>query len=153
VTAVESRSVSTDATHGITAAAPGPDYAEMMARYLGPVVVGAIADDDVTEVYVNPQDGRVRVDTHSAGKRDTGHHIATERLEMFLNAAASAPGVAIGPANPQLQAELPAHVFRGARLQGFLPPLSPGVAVTIRKRPTRVYPLGDYVARGALPET
>lgn len=33
------------------------DYAEMMARYLGPVIMTAMADDDVTEMYVKPQDG------------------------------------------------------------------------------------------------
>lgn len=142
---------SLDAAPATRPVASGPDYAEMMARYLGPVVLGAIADDDVTEVYVNPQDGRIRVDTHSAGKRDTGHRIATERLEMFLNAAASVQGDEIGMANPQLQAELPEHLFRGARLQGFLPPVASGVAITIRKRPTRVYPLASYVERGTLP--
>jgi type IV secretion system protein TrbB len=133
-------------------ASTGPDYAEMMARYLGPAVIAAITDDDVTEVYVNPQDSRVRVDTHSAGKRETGYRIAPERLEMFLNAAASAQGVEIGPSNPQIQTELPATVFGGARLQGFLPPLAAGAAFTIRKRPTRVYPLVSYVERGMLPD-
>jgi type IV secretion system protein VirB11 len=103
-------------------------------------------------VYVNPQDGRVRVDTHSAGKCDTGHSVARERLEMFLNAAASAQGIELGPGNPQIQAELPTEVFRGARLQGFVPPIAPGVGVVIRKRPTRVYPLASYVERGMLPE-
>ena len=145
-------SSATNSSPRISAAAAASDYAEMMARYLGPAVLSAIDDDDVTEVYVNPQDGRIRVDTHSAGKRDTGHAIATERLEMFLNAVASAHGVEIGTTNPQLQAELPGHLFGGARLQGFLPPLSSGVAITIRKRATRVYPLASYVARGTLAE-
>ncbi|MCU0650582.1 MAG: hypothetical protein MUF00_21525, partial [Gemmatimonadaceae bacterium] len=62
----------------------GADYAEMMARYLGPVVMTAIADDDVTEVYVNPQDGRLRLDTHRAGRVDTTHVVPAARLEMFL---------------------------------------------------------------------
>jgi type IV secretory pathway ATPase VirB11/archaellum biosynthesis ATPase len=126
VTAVESRSID---RHVADVESIGPDYAEMMARYLGPAVIAAIVDDDVTEVYVNPQDSRVRVDTHSAGKRETGYRIAPERLEMFLNAAASAQGVEIGPSNPQIQTELPATVFGGARLQGFLPPHPAGDAV------------------------
>ena len=156
--AVESRSTDAGTRDALAVATSGPegpegpDYAEMMARYLGPLVMRAIADDDVTEVYVNPQDGRVRVDTHSAGKRDTGHSVARERLEMFLNAAASAQGVELGIANPQLQAELPTAVFRGARLQGFVPPIASGVGVVIRKRPTRVYPLASYVERRMLPD-
>src|SRR5690349_13016709 len=39
-----------------SARATGPDFAEMMARYLGGRVMQAFADDDVTELYVNPQD-------------------------------------------------------------------------------------------------
>ena len=128
----------------------GTDYAEMMARYLGPVVMTALADDDVTEVYVNPHDGRLRLDTHRTGRVDTPHVVPAARLEMFLNAVATAQGTTLGSANPQLQAELPTERFAGARLQGFLPPATPGVAITIRKRPTRVYTLDDYVARGAL---
>ena len=46
----------------------GARYGEMMVRYLGPVIVRAFADDDVTEIYVNPQDGVVRFDTRSRGR-------------------------------------------------------------------------------------
>ena len=35
----------------------GPDFPEMMARCLGGRVMQALADDDVTELDVNPQDG------------------------------------------------------------------------------------------------
>ena len=127
-----------------------PDYAEMMARYLGPAVMEAMADDDVTEVYVNPQDGRLRVDTYRLGRVETPHSVPAARLEMFLNAVASAQGTSLGSTRPLLQAELPARRFHGARLQGFIPPVTPGVAVTIRKRPARVYTLEEYVQRGAL---
>ena len=131
----------------------GPDYAEMMARYLGRAVMEAFEDDDVAEVYVNPHDGRVRVDTHTRGRLDTGATIATERLEMFLNTVATAHGLVIGPISPTLQAELPATRFGGARLQGFVPPAASGVAVVIRKLPRQLVPLDSYVASGALPAT
>ena len=42
----------------------------MMARFLGEGVMAAFADDDVTEIYVNPQDGRLRFDTRSRGRVD-----------------------------------------------------------------------------------
>lgn len=129
----------------------GPDYAEMMARYLGSVITHAFGDDDVTEVYVNPQDGRIRLDTRSRGKIDSGQTIMPERLEMFLNAVATAHGTPLGSSNPALQAELPVEVFGGARLQGFIPPATSGVAVVIRKRPTRAYPLESYVSEGRMP--
>lgn len=128
----------------------GPDYAEMMARYLGPALMHAFSDDDVTDIYVNPQDARIRFDTCSKGRIDSGHSIAAERLEMFLNAVATAQGESLGAANPTLQAELPADVFGGARLQGFIPPVTHGVSIVIRKRPTRAYSLDSYVERGIM---
>ena len=35
--------------------------AEMMTRYLGEHVMNGFGDDDVTEIYVNPQDGLLRL--------------------------------------------------------------------------------------------
>jgi len=57
---------------------------EMLSRYLGPTVIRAMADDDVTEVYVNPQDGAIRLDTRSRGKIASGTMIDAHRVEMFL---------------------------------------------------------------------
>jgi len=128
----------------------GPNYAEMMARYLGPSITAAFADEDVTEIYVNPQDGRVRVNTYSQGKAETGGNIGSDRLEMFLNAVATAQGITLGAHAPTLQAELPEGIFRGARLQGFVAPAASGVAIVVRKRPTRVFPLASYVAGGLM---
>jgi type IV secretion system protein VirB11 len=131
--------------------ARGPDYAEMMARYLGPALTEAFADDDITEIYVNPQDSRIRFDTRSRGRIDSVDTIAPERLEMFLNAVATAHGTSLSAYSPMLQAELPLAVFGGARLQGFIPPVTAGMALVIRKRPTRVYSLDSYLAEGRLP--
>lgn len=134
-----------------TREAVAPDFGEMMARYLGAAIMRWLADDDVTEIYVNPQDHRVWVDTHSRGRIDAGLGIAPERLEMFLNAVASAAGATLGPGAPTLQAELPVgRPFCGARVQGFVPPVSAGPSVVVRKRPTRVYSLDDYIDSGAL---
>jgi type IV secretion system protein VirB11 len=128
-------------------------YAEMMTRYLGPDVMRALEDDDVVELYVNPQDRRVRLDTHSRGRIDAGFAIGAERLEMFLNAAATAVSTPLTAQAPALQAELPLERFGGARLQGFIPPATPGATIVIRKRPTRAFPLDEYVTRGIMPDT
>ena len=130
--------------------ATGPDYAEMMARYLGPIVTRAFGDRDVTEVYVNPQDGHVRIDTRSRGKIDTGHRLEAARVEMFLNAVAAHLGTTLGAERPRLEAELPLAEFGGSRLQGFIPPLAQGPCFTIRKPPTAVYSLDEFVAQGVL---
>src|SRR5260370_40131941 len=103
----------------------GARYAEMMARYLGPVILRAFADDDVTEIYVNPQDGLVRFDTRSQGRMASGVSVAPTRVEMVLNAVATSLGLTLGAHHPGLAAELPAGGFRGSPPPGVVPPLTP----------------------------
>jgi len=122
----------------------------MMARYLGPVILRAFADDDVTEIYVNPQDGVVRFDTRSRGRITSELSVRPTRVEMFLNAVATSLGLTLGADHPGLEAELPAVGFRGSRLQGFVPPVTPAPAFTIRKPPAVVYSLDDYVTAGVI---
>ena len=128
----------------------GERYGEMMARYLGPIILGAFADDDVTEIYLNPQDGTVRFDTRSRGRVESGARLDGPRVEMFLNAVAASRGLTLGAESPRLEAELPAVGFRGSRLQGFVPPVTPAPAFTIRKPPAVIYSLDDYVAAGVV---
>ena len=123
-------------------------YAEMMARYLGLGVLAAVADDDVTEIYVNPQDGALRFDTRSRGRIEGRARIDAHRLEMFLNAVASRLGITLGAEHPWLEAELPAADFRGSRLLGFVPPVTAAPAFNIRKPPRTIHPLDAYVATG-----
>jgi type IV secretion system protein VirB11 len=128
----------------------GERYGEMMARYLGAVILRAFADDDVTEIYLNPQDGAVRFDTRSRGRVDSGARLDGPRVEMFLNAVAASLGLTLGADSPRLEAELPALGFRGSRLQGFVPPVTPAPAFNIRKPPAVIYSLDDYVAAGVV---
>lgn len=98
---------------------PAERYGEMLARYLGPAVLTAFADDDVTEIYLNPQDGLVRLDTRSRGKVESSARLDAVRVEMFLNAVASSLGAAIGADNPRLEAELPSEVFKEVGSRDF----------------------------------
>jgi type IV secretion system protein VirB11 len=67
------------------------------------------------------------------------------RREMFLNAVASRLGRTLGADNPRIEAELPIQEFQGSRLQGFVRPLTPAPAFNIRKPPTVIYSLDEYV--------
>jgi type IV secretion system protein TrbB len=125
------------------------DEAEALLRYLGPVVRGALVDDDVTEVYVNPQDHQVRVETRG-GRTAFPCIIESEQVEMFLNAAAAREGVLLRAESPFLETTLPDEFFRRARLQGFVRPVTREPAFTIRKPPATVYGLDDYVRSGKL---
>jgi type IV secretion system protein VirB11 len=125
-------------------------YADMMTRFLGDAVMAAFRDDDVTEIYINPQDGRVRYDTRRQGRVDSGHHLETSRVEMFLNTVAASLNATLGATAARIEAELPQRYFRGSRLQGFVPPATAAPACVIRKPPTIVYTLDDYVTAGVL---
>lgn len=124
--------------------------AEMMARFLGPGPMDGIDDEDVTGLALNPSDSRVRFDTRSRGRIDTGEALPASRVLQFLNAAATHVGASLTPESPLLQAELPRERFRGARLQGFVPPVSAGPAFVIRKPASMVPALDAYVERGIL---
>lgn len=136
--------------HTQSAAGRADRLDEMLSRYLGSTIVQAMADDDVTEVYVNPQDGAVRFDTRSHGRTDTGQRIDAHRVEMFLNAVAARVGVTLTCEHPRLEAELPIGVFAGSRLQGFVAPVTHGPAFNIRKLPRAVFSLDDYLAAGSV---
>ena len=125
-------------------------YRGLMERYLGPDVLAAMADDDVTEVYVNAGDGRLRADTHSRGKVALGATVRGDQVEQFLGAVAAFRGDTLGAATPTVQAELPAETFGGARLQGFVAPLVPRACFVIRKPARRVFQLADYVHTGVM---
>ena len=118
-----------------------------LSRY-APALAAALADRDVTEVVVNPQDGKLRLDTWSRGRVVTDAQLSPAQLEMWLNAVATEHHVALGPAHPLLAAELPAGPpYCGARLQAYVPPVAPGYGLVVRKRPTYTPSLDEYVER------
>lgn len=126
--------------------------AERLTRLCREFATSVLADDDVTEGVVNPQDGRLRLDTWSRGPVATDVILPPERLESWLNVVATAHAVALGPAHPVLAAQLPdAAPYGGARLQAFVPPAAAGYGLVIRKRPTYTPTLDEYVERGRMP--
>jgi P-type conjugative transfer ATPase TrbB len=127
----------------------GRRHREALARALGPAVMAALADPDVTEIYVNPS-GRLYFDTRSRGRLDSGADLGPSQVQRFLNIVASHTDGALNALRPQLQAELPREVFLGSRLQGFVPPLAAAPSFNLRKPPAVVYSLEQYVAAGSL---
>ena len=100
----------------------------MMTRFLGAVIMRAFDDPDVTEVYTNPQDQRIRTIERGGRRVDTGERIDASNVVAFLNTVATTLSTTISADTPALQAELPLDRFRRARLQGLVPPVSPGRA-------------------------
>jgi type IV secretion system protein VirB11 len=124
-------------------------YRESLARALGPVVLEALANPDVTEIYVNPG-GRIYLDTRSQGRVAAGVELGAEQVLRFLNLVGSRVPTVLNAGRPQIQAELPGDGFLGARVQGFVPPLAAGPCFNLRKPPAAVFSLDEYVAAGIL---
>jgi type IV secretion system protein VirB11 len=128
----------------------GRHYRDSLARALGAEVLGALAEPDVTEIYVNPS-GCLYFDTRSRGRVAMATRVPADRVTRFLNQVASRIPAVLNASRPLLQAELPVEEpFRGARVQGFVPPLVAAPAFNLRKPPSVIYTLDEYVAAGTL---
>jgi type IV secretion system protein VirB11 len=120
---------------------------EELIRVLGTTIGDALGDPNVVEVMVN-EDGVIWIDQLRGGMRDTELRMAPIEVEDVVTTIASALGKAIDRRNPSLQGELP---LDGSRVQAFVPPATENAPVlVIRKKASRIFTLGDYVAMGML---
>lgn len=125
-------------------------YRDMMSRFLGPVIMRAVDDPDVTEVYTNPHDQRIWLITRSKGRVETDAHIDPSSALSFLHTVATSLCTTIGTDHPDLQAELPLGSHRNPRLQGLIPPVVEAPCFVIRKHAPEVLALDQLVLDGVL---
>jgi len=127
---------------------PHPIVAERklaaLRHALGDAILAALSAPEVVEILANP-DGRVVVDTLGEGRRAQGR-LTAEARERVIRLIADHVGEPITPEDPRLSGVLPG----GERFQGFLPPITPQPAFSIRKRPAVIWGLDRYVADGIL---
>jgi type IV secretion system protein VirB11 len=114
---------------------------EKLRRELGPVVLKALSDPDVIEIILNP-DGRIWVESHSAGMSQTDASMAPTQAENLIGTVAAALNAVANPQNPIIEGELP---LTGSRFEGLLPPIAPSPCFVIRKRASVLYTLDHYV--------
>lgn len=120
-----------------------------LARALGPQIADALAAPNVVEALVNA-DGRVWIDAVGVGLVLTDHHISANDRETAIRLLAHEAGETVGEDRPALATILPDSA---ARVQALLPPLVEAPVLAIRKRPSVIFTLDDYVRDGiATPE-
>jgi P-type conjugative transfer ATPase TrbB len=119
---------------------------EALRHALGPVVLEALLEPDVVEILANP-DGRIVVDRAGRGRSDTGERLGVEARERVIRLIADYVGEVITREDPRLSGVLPGT---GERFQGLLPPVSAAPAFSIRKRPSKIWKLADYVDDGVM---
>mgnify|MGYP002784691469 FL=1 len=115
-----------------------------LARALGVNIAEALAEPDVVEVLINA-DGRVWIDRAGAGLLLTDHRIVANDRETAIRLLAHEAGETVGEDRPALATILPDSA---ARVQALLPPLVEAPVLAIRKRPSIIFTLDDYVRDG-----
>jgi type IV secretion system protein TrbB len=118
---------------------------EALHHALGGAILAALQEPRVVEVLANP-DGRLVTDNIGEGRRDTGERLSAQARERVIRLVAEHVGEPVTREDPRLSGVLPT----GERFQGFLPPVSPQPAFSIRKRPAVIWTLDDYVAGGVM---
>lgn len=111
---------------------------------LGGAIRDALADPDVIEVIVNAS-GQVWLDTLRRGRVQTESKLHPAAGEAIIRLVAHHIGETVSEDRPLIAGIIP---LTGERFQGVLPPLAKAPTFTIRKRPTVIFRLDDYVADG-----
>ena len=113
---------------------------------MGPVVLEALNDPDVVEVFLN-DDGTLWAEKF--GEMKVIGEMSEDAANLFLRQVASHfPGQSLCYQNPFVEGELP---LDGSRFEGVTWPVVERPIFNIRKKASRVYPLSEYVAKGILP--
>ena len=114
---------------------------EALRHALGPAILAALLEPAVVEILVNP-DGRLVLDRAGSGREDTGLRLDPDARDRVVRLIADYVGELVTREAPRLSGVLP---VTGERFQGFLPPVTSGPAFSIRKRPSVIWRLEDYV--------
>ncbi len=113
---------------------------EKLRIELGTHIMGALNDDDIVEVMLNP-DGSIWTEGHKSGFQQIGHMHALNAESVIGTVAASLSTTAT-KTSPIISGELPVD---GSRFEGLLPPVVAAPSFTIRKRAISIFRLEDYV--------
>ena len=117
-----------------------------LRQAMGSVLERALADPKVVEVMVNP-DGAIWIERIGEGRRFSGQRMAAPDVERILRLVADHVGEIVTQDRPLISATLPRS---GERFQGVFMPVASAPAFSIRKRPSVVFTLQDYVDDGIL---
>ena len=121
-------------------------YLNMLQTAFGTEVMGFLEDDEVIEIMLNP-DGQLIVEKLYKGKLPTGIYIPEERSENIVKLVASFKNRVADDEAPEVSTEIP---FKGARFQGWLPPVVAKPSFAIRKKAVNIFSLENYLEKGSI---
>ncbi|MEW5250907.1 P-type conjugative transfer ATPase TrbB [Microbulbifer discodermiae] len=118
-----------------------------LKRELGPVICEALECDNVLEIMVNP-DGKLWIEKFGSSPNIAGE-LPASHIRSILGTIAASIESACNRENPVVEGVLPigGHRFAGVHNSNTGTPYS---AFAIRKKPTRVFTLDEYVKSGTM---
>src|SRR6266849_434416 len=119
---------------------------ELLKRQLGPRILAAIADPQITEIIVN-EDGRLWFESYGSGMREAGVTLAPSQVESLIGTVAASLGTVANANNPIIEGELP---IAAIRFEGLLPPAARKPCCVMRKPAQVLFTVDDYVRDGIL---
>lgn len=119
----------------------------MLRNLFGEVVAAQVQRDGLTDLVVN-SDGRLWATVAGQPKAVVGR-LDPHEVEKLILAVAKNAGEHVGRDAPALAAEVE---IDGAtlRFQGFLRPVTPAPCFIIRKPPSRIFTLAQYLGQGVI---
>lgn len=128
---------------------------DLLRNSLGPDICEQLDNDDVYEIYVNPDEsnpgfGKLFVKTLTEGKKLLNGNFPAERTKNIITIAAGANlsgKETVDENKPALSTEL---AISGARFQGHLPPIVIGPNFVLRKKASLVFSLESYMEADCL---
>ncbi|NEI67432.1 P-type conjugative transfer ATPase TrbB [Rhizobium leguminosarum] len=124
-----------------------PRLVRKLQEALGDQLCVALDDATVVEIMLNP-DGKLFIERLGHGVAPAGE-MSSAAAEMVIGTVAHALQSEVDTEQPIISGELP---IGGHRFEGLLPPVVAKPAFTIRRRASRLIPLGDYVRTGVMTE-
>jgi type IV secretion system protein VirB11 len=121
---------------------------ELLRRQLGPQLLGAIADPEITDIIIN-EDGRVWFEAHGKGLFPASFCLPESQRESLIGTVAAALGTVADVDHPIVEGEL---LIEGIRFEGLMPPVVRHACVALRKPAQVMLTLHDYVRDGIISE-
>jgi len=121
-------------------------YLNMLQTAFGVEIMKLLEDDEVIEIMLNP-DGQLIVEKLYKGKEPTGVFIPEERSDNIVKLVASFKNRIADDEAPEVSTEIP---FKGARFQGWLPPIVAKPTFAIRKKAVHIFKLEDYLEKKSI---
>jgi type IV secretion system protein TrbB len=122
---------------------------ELLKRQLGPQLLAAIADPQITDIIIN-EDGRVWLEAHGRGLFAAGFALPESQRESVIGTVAAALGTVADADHPIVEGELP---LARIRFEGLRPPVVRQPCFAMRKPAQVLYTLDDNVRDGIITES